>query len=110
MKTDKLRETGLFILRLGIGIMFLIHGTPKLMGGPEKWAAVGGAMQHLGLGFAPAFWGFMAGSSEAIGGLFLILGLFTRFAAAFMAFTMLVAVVTHLSGGMGFQSAMHPIE
>ncbi len=31
------RDAGLLILRIGIGIMFLYHGAPKLIGGPEKW-------------------------------------------------------------------------
>lgn len=33
---DKYRDVGLLILRVGIGLMFMIHGFPKLFGGPEK--------------------------------------------------------------------------
>ncbi len=34
---DKYRDVGLLILRVGIGIMFMGHGLPKLIAGPEKW-------------------------------------------------------------------------
>ena len=32
---DKYRDIGLLILRVGIGIMFMIHGLPKLTAGPK---------------------------------------------------------------------------
>ena len=34
---DKYRDIGLLFLRIGIGVMFIMHGLPKLIGGPEKW-------------------------------------------------------------------------
>ena len=55
---------GLLILRIGIGIMFMLHGAPKLLGGPEQWEKQGRVMQNLGIDFLPAFWGFMAGFSD----------------------------------------------
>ena len=61
---NKHRHIGLLVLRIGIGLMFILHGAPKLFGGPEKWGQIGGAMSSLGIGFAPAFWGFMAAVSE----------------------------------------------
>jgi len=69
---------GLMIIRLGLGIAFMIHGAPILMGGPEKWQVLGGAMGYLGINFLPTFWGFMAAFSEFFGALFLILGLFFK--------------------------------
>jgi len=36
-------------LRIGIGVMFICHGIPKLMGGPAGWE---GLAQH-GLPFLP---------------------------------------------------------
>jgi putative oxidoreductase len=98
-------DTGLLVLRVGIGIMFLLHGAPKLFGGPSKWTGVGGAMGNLGITFMPAFWGFMAGLAEFGGGLLLILGLFVRPAAAFLIFTMFVAAMNHIAGGDGIMGA-----
>ena len=107
---DKYRQTGLLVLRLGLGIMFVIHGFPKMMAGPEKWAELGGVMGLLGLKFAPAVWGFMAAFAELGGGLLLILGFFFRPACALLAFTMFVAMFMHLSKGDSLNIASHAIE
>ena len=40
-------NVGLLVLRLGIGIIFIIHGLPKLMGGVETWTKLGGAMSMM---------------------------------------------------------------
>ena len=65
---NKHRHIGLLVLRIGIGCMFILHGAPKLFGGAEKWTQIGMAMASLGIGFIPAFWGFMAAISEFFGG------------------------------------------
>ena len=107
---NKHRHIGLLILRIGLGCMFLIHGGPKLFGGPEKWEKIGMAMNNLGIGFIPTFWGFMAAISEFIGGACLILGLFFRPACILLTITMLVAAISHLSKGEGLMGASHAIE
>ena len=108
---DRHKDFGLLILRIGIGIsFFLVHGWPKMMGGPERWEKIGGAMGNLGIDFAPMFWGFMAAASEFGGGLLLIVGLFTRTSSAFLAFTMLVAAANHLSAMDPWGRVFHPIE
>ena len=107
----KQKSLGLLIIRIGLGIMFIIHGYPKLMGGPEMWEKLGGAMGLMGITFAPAFWGFMAAAAEGIGGLFLLLGIAFRPVCAFLAFTMLVAAMKHLSvPEEGLRQASHAIE
>ena len=74
-KLDKHRDIGLLLLRVGIGIMFMFHGYPKLAGGSEGWTKLGGALSALGVNFAPTFMGLMAALSEFGGGLLLVLGL-----------------------------------
>ena len=101
------RDVGILILRVGLGIIFMIHGFPKLAAGPEMWKGLGGAMGTLGLGFAPTFWGFMAGFAEFFGGLCLIVGVFFRLFCFLLAFTMLVATLMHLSQHQGFTQASH---
>ncbi len=71
-------DAGLLILRVGIGVMFMIHGWPKLSGGPEVWVKLGGAIGVFGITFAPTFWGLMAAVSEFAGGLMPALGLRNR--------------------------------
>jgi putative oxidoreductase len=103
-------DLGLLLLRIGIGVMFTLHGYPKLMGGPEQWTQVGGAMKLVGLHFAPAFWGFMAAVAEAVGGQLLALGLFFRIACFLLLVTMLMAVLVHVSSGDDFNAYSHALE
>ncbi len=107
---DKYRDIGLLILRVGIGIMFTIHGLPKLIAGPETWTMLGGSMKSLGVGFAPMAWGFMAAFSEFAGGLLLALGFFTRPACFFLLVTMIVATAMHISKGDPFVAYSHAME
>jgi putative oxidoreductase len=104
------QDLGLLLLRIGIGIMFILHGWPKLIGGPEHWAKIGSNMQLLGIGFMPEFWGFMAGFAEAIGGLLLALGLFFRPVSLLLVITMAVATLRHMSAGDGFGGYSHALE
>jgi putative oxidoreductase len=107
---DKYRDIGLLILRIGIGVMFIMHGLPKLTGGPEKWMMLGGVMKSLGVDFAPTVWGFMAAFSECIGGLLLVLGFFTRPACFALLATMIVAMSMHISKGDPFVAYSHAME
>ena len=43
---NKHRHIGLLVLRIGIGLMFMVHGAPKLFDGPEKWEKLGMAMAN----------------------------------------------------------------
>ncbi len=104
------RDLGLLFLRIGIGVMFMLHGWPKITGGVEMWTKIGGSMANLGIDFAPAFWGFMAAFAEFFGGLFLVLGLFFRVTNFLLVFTMIVAAIVHLKGDDGFGGASHAIE
>ena len=73
-------DRALLILRIGMGLMFFLHGYPKMMGGMEKWHGLGAyGMGSIGIHFLPTFWGFMAAFSECIGGLMIILGFQIRY-------------------------------
>ena len=109
-RLDKYKEHGLFILRLGIGLMFMNFGYGMLFGGPTMWEKVGGALGFLGIHFGQQFFGFLAALSEFGGGILLILGLMTRVAAIFMLITMCVAANLHFANGDGFQKAVPAIE
>jgi putative oxidoreductase len=90
--------------------MFMFHGMPKLFAGAQTWEFLGSQMSVIGISFAPVFWGFMAALSESLGGLLLILGLFTRPAALLMLFTMFIAALMHFTNGDGLKGASHAIE
>ncbi len=107
---DKYRDAGLLILRVGIGVMFVLHGHPKLIAGPETWAMMGGSMSVLGIDFAQTAWGFMAALSECAGGILLILGFFTRPACFFLLTTMVIATMMHIGKGDSFLKYSHAME
>ncbi len=107
---DPFQNFGLFLLRVGIGGMFIFHGWPKIMGGPDTWERVGGAIASIGIHFAPTFFGFMAATTELAGGICLILGLLTRPVCVFLFFNMAVATAMHLTTGDGLKVASHAVE
>lgn len=99
------------VLRVGLGTTHVFsHGLPKLVE-PDRWESTGRAMANLGIGFAPAFWGFMAGATEAVGGLLLILGLFVRPTSVVLLFVLFVATVQNLvNAGNLTGGRAHPID
>jgi putative oxidoreductase len=107
---DRHRDTGLLILRVGLGIMYMLHGYPKISGGVEAWIKVGSTMKFLGITMFPVFWGFMAAVTEFFGGAMIALGLFTRVVSFFLSFTMLVATLFKVGTGAGFEGASAPLQ
>lgn len=107
---NRMADVGLLLMRVGLGLAFLLHGYPKITGGVEKWTAIGQAIGVFGITFAPAFWGFMASLAEFGGAICLILGGAFRIATAMMAFTMLVATCMLFSMGKAFGEASHALE
>ena len=108
----KYRDAGLLVLRLGLGLAFIVHGLPKLTGGPKVWSGIGTAMAHVGIDQWPAFWGFLAAVTEGIGGVLLVLGAFYRPVCLLLTFTMIVATL-QLSAGVKaseFKAYAHPLE
>ena len=89
-------------LRIVVGIMFLMHVSGKFNVGPSGVAA--NVMAKNGL--EPAIlWAYVIIFLESVGGVCLIIGLFTRFFAAALAIEMLVAVlVVHLPKGYAASS------
>ena len=113
MNFDKIMKIdyALLLLRVGIGIMFFLHGYPKMIGGVEKWTGLGSyGMGSIGIHFAPVFWGFMAAFSEFFGGIMIILGIYVRYFSLLLFLTMFIAICSHLNSGDGIMGASHAIE
>lgn len=106
----KYNNFGLLVIRIGIGIMMMVHGIPKIEGGPILWTKIGSSITNIGIHEFFAFWGFMASISEGIGGLLVLLGMAFRPACIFLFFTMLMASITHLKGGDDLATSSHAIE
>lgn len=100
--SDRYRDLGLLIARLGFGLGFVwYHGWPKLAGGTARLEATGAAMQSFGIDVAPQMWGLAAGLAETLGGLLIALGLFFRAAALAVMAVMIVATTNHVVTGEG---------
>lgn len=99
-------------LRLAMGAVFIGHGAQKVLGsfgGPGFNAFTGGQTPFTFM--RPTwFWLGAAAFSEFVGGILVLLGLFTRIGAFFIACTMLTAVAgVHFPAGFfmprGFEYA-----
>ena len=108
----KYRDAGLLIMRIGLGIAFLIHGLPKLSGGVAVWKGVGTAMANIGIHQWPAFWGFLAAVTEGIGGLLLVLGAFYRPTCLLLTFVMVIATLQVSADAKvrNFNAYSHPLK
>ena len=95
-------DLGLLVIRLGFGLGFVwFHGLPKLLGGPERWTGVGGAVGNFGIGFGHQWWGLLAAVIETFGGLFLAAGLFFRPVSLALMAVMVAAATNHIVTGQG---------
>ena len=106
----KYKNTGLLLMRVGLGAMFIYHGYPKLLGGPDKWAALGGAAKYIGIHFLPTFWGFLSACTETFGGFLLVIGLAFRPVCLLLLINLVVAALMHFGTGGGLEQAAHAIE
>ena len=89
-------------LRIPVGIILVAHGGQKLFGlfGGYGLTGTGQFMDSIGI-HPGVLMALLAGSAEFFGGLALLLGLLVRPAAALVAFTMIVAILSiHLSHGL----------
>ena len=91
------QELGIAVLRIVVGIVFLVHGAQKLF-------VIGvGPVAHMfgGIGIPlPQVSAIVVTLVEFAGGIALILGVVTRWAAVLLAIDMAVAVgKVHLHGG-----------
>jgi putative oxidoreductase len=89
-------------LRVPVGIIFAAHGAQKLFGWFGGYGLEGTGQWMASIGLAPGYlMALLAGSAEFFGGLALILGLLVRPAAAVLALTMLVAILSvHIDKGL----------
>ena len=93
---------GLTVLRIFVGIIFAAHGSQKLFGWFGGGGLAGTAQWMESIGLAPGtVMAVLAGGTEFLGGLALIVGLLARPAALGLSFTLLVAIFSvHIHNGL----------
>ncbi len=86
----KCLDWALLVLRIVAGVIFVMHGYGKLFGDAPGMSAFTGMV--TGMGFPlPGLFAYAAALTEFLGGLALILGVFTRYASVLLGVVMLVA-------------------
>lgn len=102
-------DFGLLLLRVSIGVLFILYNAPALMGGPSAWAHFGAGARNWGIHSHLQIWGFIAALLGCIGSVLVILGLFFRPGIL----VLLILAIVHAIGvkhGSGFRTALPSIE
>lgn len=105
----KYREFGLLLIRISIGLLFILYTAPALMGGPSAWAHFGAGVRNFGLHSHFQLWGFWGALAGCVGGVLIVFGLFFRIGILLV----LILAVGHAIGvtnGSGFRVALPSIE
>jgi putative oxidoreductase len=105
----KYSDFGLLLLRVSLGVLFIIYTAPVLMGGPNAWSHFGAGIKNLGIHSTFQVWGFIGALLGCVGGVLVILGLFFRPGIL----VLLVLAIAHAIGvkhGSGFRTALPSIE
>jgi putative oxidoreductase len=93
---------GPLALRIPVGIIFAAHGAQKLFGWFGGYGLEGTGQWMASIGLNPGYlMALLAGSTEFLGGLALLIGLLVRPAGAALAFAMLIAIFSvHIGNGL----------
>ena len=92
---DRLQPLALLVMRLTVGAIFTVHGYHKVFGGLHHHVQF---VQSLGL---PGWSAYLSAFAEFIGGLLILIGLFTRIAALAICIDMCVAIAkVHFQHGL----------
>ena len=105
----KYREAGLLLVRISIGLLFILYTAPALIGGPKAWAHFGAGAGQFGLHSHLQLWGFLGSLLGCLGGALMIFGLFFRIGVLLV----LVLAIGHalvVYEGTGFRFALPSIE
>ncbi|MBU3668717.1 MAG: DoxX family protein [Candidatus Taylorbacteria bacterium] len=97
MKAIHNTDIGLLILRIVVGLVFIVHGYGKVTGIDQTIGFFGM------LGF-PAVLAYVVAYVELLGGISLVIGYGSKISSALLAFTMLVAIIK-VHGPKGFNNS-----
>lgn len=78
-------DLGLLLIRLGLGIIFIAHGW-------QKFGAMDGTIAFFGSLGLPAVVAYLISTIELLGGIALVLGIYTQWAGLLIALLMVGAI------------------
>lgn len=105
----KYSDFGLLLLRVSIGVLFILYTAPALLSGPSAWAHFGAGARNFGIHSHFQAWGFIAALLGCLGSVLIMFGLFFRPGIL----VLLVLAIAHAIGvkqGSGFRTALPSIE
>jgi putative oxidoreductase len=105
----KYREAGLLLIRVSIGLVFILYTAAALIGGPKAWAHFGAGAGHFGLHSHFQIWGFLGSLLGCLGGVLIIFGLFFRI-GVLLVLVLAVGHAVAVCKGTGFRVALPSIE
>ena len=92
---DRLQPLALLVLRLALAAVMIAHGSQKVFGGMPRHALL---VSSIGL---PAWLAYLSAAAEFGGGILVLLGVLTRFAALAITIDLMVAIVKiHFKAGL----------
>lgn len=89
-----------FVMRVALGLMFLAHGLTKVL----VFTPAGTVGFFESIGF-PGLLAYPVMAFEVVGGLMLVLGVYTRWVAAVAVVQLLIASTVHFGNGWSFTNA-----
>lgn len=87
-------DLGLFLIRIGLAAVFIVHGWGKL-------SSIEGTIAFFATIGLPAFFAWLIGALEFVGGVLLLLGLWVELSGWVLAAIMLFAIIL-VKGSKGF--------
>lgn len=92
---DRLQPVALLVMRLVLATVMIAHGAQKVFGGMPRFQTI---VSGIGL---PAWMAYLSAAAEFGGGILVLLGFWTRFAAFAITIDLLVAIVKiHVKAGL----------
>ena len=106
----KYREAGLLLMRVALGVLFIILTAPVLLSGPARWGNFGSAMRTIGIASNYQFWGFLGALAGCVGAVLMIFGLFFRPGVLLVLAITLVHTIGAFDGGGTVRGNLAAIE
>ena len=102
---------GIAVIRIGIGLMYGLHGLFKVLGGTQELEALGSSFAQLsGTPLNHQLMGWMAAGSQILSGLLLATGFKKVWGLLIGLPPLLIAAVILVREGEPFSHFSHPIE
>lgn len=109
---NSLQPWGAFFLRIVLGVAMVYHGYDKVIPSNGFHGNTFSAIEHHGHFVAslgvPYWLGYVSALTEFFGGIFILLGLLTRFAAFMISLNMLFAIIL-VTRHHGYAGSEYPL-